>query len=83
MTTSGFGLAHVKQEGMCYDHLYCIEWHGHTDQMEKQYAAKYSKWYYWPIRNIIRKAFVTAWHNALKEEAKRVSPCTRLLNKGL
>jgi hypothetical protein len=72
MTEGGFGLAKAKREGLCISYIDAVEWCGHTDQMEAQFSKRYAKWYYWPVRKLIRKAFVTAWHAALKEEARRV-----------
>lgn len=72
MTGTGFGMAQLKQEGSCISYIDGVEWCGHIDQMEAQFSKRYAKWYYWPVRRLIRKAFVIAWHAALKEEARRV-----------
>lgn len=69
MTITGFGLAQVKTEGMSFNVITGLSWYGHTEKMEKLYDETWNRWYYWPIKKLLRSAFTTAWQGGLEEEA--------------
>ena len=70
----GFGLAAIKQEGMCssWDHPEIAPWAGCGKEFRAYFNSKYPKiWYLKPFIRIIHKIAVDAWDNALLENAKR------------
>ena len=70
---TGFGLAAIKPEGMCfsYDPDGIEPWYGHGKEFNKYFKDKYeSIWYYKPFIRILRKITMRAWHHALYINAK-------------
>ncbi len=73
MKETYFGLAAIKQEGMCssFDNPEVLPWPGCGKEFNDYFKSKYkNKWYYKPFLGILRKIAVHAWDSALLENAK-------------
>ncbi len=68
----GFGLAPIKQEGMCFNYEYPdLSWDGLRNEFETYFNKKYH--FRWPIRWLIpifRNIVFAAWNEALFANAK-------------
>jgi len=68
---TGFGLAPIKQEGMCFSIDYPnLVWKPYNEEFDVYFNDKYRKWYFKPLRRILRKIAKHSWNMALFENAK-------------
>lgn len=73
MALTGFRLAPIKQEGMCFSRDYpeIKSWFGCRVEFDIYFKNKYSGfWYLKPLVWILRKIALDAWDNALFTNAK-------------
>lgn len=69
----GFGLAPIKQEGMCFSPSdpNIPPWHGYHKEFREYFAEKCSPWYLKWLSSIFRNIAQDAWDSALLENAKK------------
>lgn len=69
----GFGLASIKQEGMCssFDHPEIKPWAGYDKEFDVYFQAKYGKlWSLKPLKRILQNILKQSWDHALLTNAK-------------
>ena len=73
-TLPGFGLASIKQEGMCssYEHPEIKPWPGYGKEFDLYFQAKYGKlWCLKPLTRILKNILKHSWDQALLTNAKK------------
>ena len=70
---TGFGLAPIKQEGMCFSYEYPeLSWDGYRKEFNEYFENTYKgMWYLKPILWLLRKITFNAWSEALFINAKK------------
>lgn len=69
---SGFGLAQIKQEGMCssFDHPEISPWVGYRNEFNKWFKDENIPWYLIPFKTALMKIALSSWDYALMTNAK-------------